>query len=230
MGIFYNPRIVTDGLVLYLDAGNRRSYPATGTLWTDLSGQGNNGTLINSPTFNTGNLGNLSIPVGAKIDVNATNLKTNSGTWSIWLRSSDTINNFLEFMSLATPDVQLSDGIHLYISTGISAIAIKSGINFIINAQINNNTSDNKWHNIVMTYQTNVNCSVYFDGQQVFSSSLTNWNWTSSNTLRICGKLTTWSEGDDFTGNVSNVSIYNRAITIQEVSQNFNAIRGRYGI
>ena len=45
MGIAYNPRIVTDGLVLALDAGNTKSYPGSGTTWTDLSGQGNNGTL-----------------------------------------------------------------------------------------------------------------------------------------------------------------------------------------
>jgi hypothetical protein len=51
--------IITDGLVLLLDAANSKSYPGTGTTWTDLSRSGNNGTLINGPTFNSGNGGSI---------------------------------------------------------------------------------------------------------------------------------------------------------------------------
>ena len=59
MGLAHSPRIVTDGLVLCLDAASKRSYPGTGTTWTDLKG-GNNGTLTNGPTFDTGNGGECS--------------------------------------------------------------------------------------------------------------------------------------------------------------------------
>jgi hypothetical protein len=59
MAISYNPRIVTDGLVLALDAGNPKSYPGSGTAWTDLSGNGNTGTLVNGVGFDSGNLGSL---------------------------------------------------------------------------------------------------------------------------------------------------------------------------
>jgi hypothetical protein len=51
--------IVTDGLVLSLDAGNANSYPGTGTNWADLSGNGLNGTLVNGPTYNSANLGSI---------------------------------------------------------------------------------------------------------------------------------------------------------------------------
>ena len=54
MTVAYNPRIVTDGLVLALDAGNIKSYPGNGVTLTDLSGKGNNGTLINGPTYSNG--------------------------------------------------------------------------------------------------------------------------------------------------------------------------------
>jgi len=57
--MYYGPKIVTSGLVLCLDAANKRSYPGTGTTWTDLSGNSNNGTLINGPTFNAGNQGGI---------------------------------------------------------------------------------------------------------------------------------------------------------------------------
>jgi hypothetical protein len=59
MGIAYNPRTITDGLVLCLDAANPKSYPGSGTIWTDLSGNGNNGTLVNGVGYNSGNLGSL---------------------------------------------------------------------------------------------------------------------------------------------------------------------------
>jgi hypothetical protein len=53
------PDIITNGLVLSLDAANRFSYPGSGTTWTDRSGNGNNGTLVSSPTFSGGNGGSL---------------------------------------------------------------------------------------------------------------------------------------------------------------------------
>jgi uncharacterized delta-60 repeat protein len=60
LAIHYNSKISTDGLVLCLDAANSKSYPGSGTTWTDLSGNGNNGTLTNGPTYNSSNLGSLS--------------------------------------------------------------------------------------------------------------------------------------------------------------------------
>lgn len=53
MGTHYSPKIVTDGLRIYLDAANSKSYPGSGTAWTDLTGNGYNATLVNSPTHNT---------------------------------------------------------------------------------------------------------------------------------------------------------------------------------
>jgi hypothetical protein len=60
MGIAYNPRTITDGLVLCLDAANSKSYPGSGTTWTDLSGLGNTGTLVNGVGYSGDNLGSLS--------------------------------------------------------------------------------------------------------------------------------------------------------------------------
>jgi len=53
------PKIVTDGLVLHLDAANPKSYPGSGTVWKDLSGNGNDGTLVNGPMFDNGNNGSI---------------------------------------------------------------------------------------------------------------------------------------------------------------------------
>jgi hypothetical protein len=59
MGFYRGPQIVRDGLVLYLDAANTKSYHGSGTTWSDLCGNGNDGTLINEPTFDSGNLGSI---------------------------------------------------------------------------------------------------------------------------------------------------------------------------
>ena len=60
MGLAHSPRIVTDGLVLCLDAASKRSYPGTGTTWTDRSANGYSGVLVNNPTFIGDNGGYLS--------------------------------------------------------------------------------------------------------------------------------------------------------------------------
>ena len=59
MSNYYGPRIVTDGLIACLDAANTKSYPGSGTVWTDISGNGRNGPLINGPTFNSSNRGSI---------------------------------------------------------------------------------------------------------------------------------------------------------------------------
>ena len=59
MGLSHSPRIVTDGLVFCVDAGDKMSYPGAGTTWTDLSKNRNNGTLTNGPTFNSANGGSI---------------------------------------------------------------------------------------------------------------------------------------------------------------------------
>ena len=61
MGLSHSPRIVTDGLVFCVDAGDKMSYPGAGTTWTDLSKNRNNGTLVNGPTFDSANGGSISL-------------------------------------------------------------------------------------------------------------------------------------------------------------------------
>ena len=57
MALSHSPKIVTDGLVLCLDAGDGKSYSGSGTTWYDRSGNGNNGILVNGPTFDSNNRG-----------------------------------------------------------------------------------------------------------------------------------------------------------------------------
>ena len=99
MAISYNPRTITDGLVLCLDAANSKSYPGSGTTWTDLSGNGNNGTLVNGPTYSSSNGGSLVFD--GTNDYITSSFATTSGqavTYSGWLYSTETVTyrNFVD--------------------------------------------------------------------------------------------------------------------------------------
>ncbi len=102
MGLAHSPRIVTDGLVLCLDAASKRSYPGTGTTWTDLKG-GNNGTLTNGPTFDSGNGGGIVFD-GADDRVDVSNLNSSLFT------TGATIFAFLKLAN-ATPSNSNRTGI-----------------------------------------------------------------------------------------------------------------------
>ncbi len=88
--MFTGPNIITNGLILELDAANRKSYPGSGTTWTDLSGNGNTGTLTNGPTFSSANGGSIVFD-GVDDYVNCGNAsslnfeRTNSFSFCFWI-------------------------------------------------------------------------------------------------------------------------------------------------
>jgi hypothetical protein len=109
MALAHSPKIVTDGLVLCLDAGNPKSYPGSGTTWTDLSGNGNNGTLVNGVGYNSGNGGSLVFDgVNDRVTINAsshTNLSSGNFTISSWFyipTSVDTTNLYYWLIAIGT--------------------------------------------------------------------------------------------------------------------------------
>jgi hypothetical protein len=95
MGIAYNSRVVVEGLVLALDAGNLKSYPGTGTTWTDLSGNGNNGTLTNMDG------GNLNSANGGSFTFDGSNEYTQLPTTTL-LRASATISSWINITDFTT--------------------------------------------------------------------------------------------------------------------------------
>ena len=96
MSTVQSGHIVTDGLVLALDAANAKSYPGSGTTWSDLSGNRNTGTLTNGPTFNSGNGGGIVFDgVDDYVDCgNSSTLQINQGTISAWVKTSSPGSSF----------------------------------------------------------------------------------------------------------------------------------------
>ena len=97
MSTRYNPSIVRDNLVLYLDAANTKSYPGSGTTWTDISRKGTDGTLTNGATFNSGNMGHIAFD-GTNDYVDITSLpvisNTSAMTMEAWVNVDNLDNEF----------------------------------------------------------------------------------------------------------------------------------------
>ena len=231
MAVAYNSKIVTDGLVLCLDAGNPKSYPGSGTTWTDLSGLANNGTLANGVGYNSGNGGSLVFDgVDDYIDLgqnSSTFYPTEGLTVSTWIRTSVT-------------DKWIIDSSRLSTSQGWGINCGGAGPAFFIINGITNNVSTGfsiatgNWLNLVGTWTPSVSLLMYANGVQVGSNTTSipaSINLPNPVYSTNIGRKGAQNGSTDYwNGNISQVSIYNRALTAAEVQQNFNATRSRYGI
>ena len=88
MATSYSPKIITDGLVLCLDAGDGKSYSGSGTTWTDRSGNGYNGTLTNGPTFDSSNGGNIVFAGDDYVDCGLSSFQPTEMTLSVWVKKT----------------------------------------------------------------------------------------------------------------------------------------------
>jgi hypothetical protein len=226
MGVTYNPRIVTDGLVLALDAGNPKSYPGSGATWTDLSGNGNNGTLENGVGYNSSNGGSLSFD-GVNDYVNCGNNSslsfTNNLTIHVWCSSNVSDGNY------RSPLMKTTNGTW---SNGYGFFQQGGNFYFFINQWnapqvVSVSKTTFSLTSFVATYD-GTNIKLYENGilRQTGSSFTSNVSNSTTNLEigRGGGSLYYWN------GKIAQVSIYNRALTAQEIQQNFNALRGRFGI
>ena len=114
--VSYGPNIVTDSIVLTIDAGNRNSYIGSGTNWNDLSGNASNGTLTNGPTFNSSNIGSIVFD-GVDDFVTGTNVVISSqATLLVWFKTSNAqVNKWLFSMPF---DSTGANGFDIYLTTG----------------------------------------------------------------------------------------------------------------
>jgi len=227
MGVGYNPKIVTDGLVLCLDAANVKSYPGSGTTWTDLTGNGSNGTLTNGPTYDGGNGGSIVFEgVNDGVQLPGTNLSLNQMTISSWNFSSNYNRNMFMFEKTTNGAVNTqyslfyngNDRIY-YRTYGLSVTDLTViTSNYAINSQ---------WVNVVATYDGSTK-RIYVNGilaASGSSSGTVTQNTTGAAFIGIYG-----GGGYPYNGKIAQTILYNRALSLDEISQNFNAIRGRYGI
>jgi hypothetical protein len=212
--------IVTSGLVLALDAGRTLSYVGSGTTWTDLSGNGNTGTLTNGPTYNSANFGSIVFDGVDDYIISGLNLNLlPQVTFSGWIYTTRASGNC---------------GIMGNDNGTYGRVIRCSGSKFnILNTTgvAGDSTSNiplNQWFNIVVSWSTS-SVNFYLNStaeQTIFSGESATYNDATSTYFGSTGG----GAAQALLGNIAQVSVYNRALTATEVSQNFNVLRSRYGI
>ena len=217
--------LVTDGLVLNLDAGDPRSYPGIGTSWTDLSGNGNTGTLVNSPTYNNANGGFLTFNgTNTRVSVpnsTSTSSFTNQLTVSI-VCSSTYPDGGYRCPLMKTTNSSWIDGFGFFQSNGIFYFYI----NTYNGAQVvSTNISSFGLTHWTATYDGQ-RIRLYQNGSLVTTGSSFTSNITNSSSSLLIGDG--GGTGYQWAGNILAVQMYNRALSAAEVAQNYDALKVRY--
>ena len=224
--MYYGPRIVSSGLVLCLDAANKRSYPGTGTTWTDLSGNSNTGTLTNGPTFSAGNQGSIVFD-GVDdyvIDSSTTNIPTGnvSRTIQLWVYPK---TNTCPLVQLGMPGSQVY--IMSFFNIAGTLYLFTDGVNVDNNIIFSgsNLPTLNAWNH--MTFgSSGQNWFYYLNGESKLSG-------TWSVTINTIGQKYVIGNRDDVSvtptnGNIAQTLVYNRALSATEILQNYNATKTRF--
>lgn len=208
--------IITNGLVLNLDASNPLSYSGTGTTWTDLSGN-NNVTLVNGTGYSTTNGGTLvfdgindyvAVNNGAGLNIG------NTYTTSIWVKFNG-FNTVLlgstDFTDSGYP-IYVGDSNNIYIAAGQTYCGMS-----------NANLTINQW--VCLTVVRNATSVTWYKNGVVLSSNTLSTN--ANNVVKGIGAYN--GGGFCINGNISSVQIYNRVLTGSEILQNFNSTKSRFG-
>jgi hypothetical protein len=228
--MYTGPNIITNGLVLSLDAANIKSYPGSGTVWGDLSGNRNNGTLINSPGYSNSNNGTLIY--------NGTNQYINMGSLPAFNFGTGEFSVFFWIYPTAWADGgsrgiidkktnDASSGWTIYNDgSGANSSKINIRLSLTNNFTSSTNVAVNAWQQWTFVRNVSSNTYWYFNGA-LDASSTNSSNLTDAASLQIA-RSQTWNGW--FKGNLPAVQIYNRALSASEISQNYNATKGRFGL
>jgi hypothetical protein len=231
-------KIVTNGLVLALDAADRNSYPGSGTTWFDLSGNQNSGSLINGPTFSSANGGSIvfdGVNDFALIN-NPETIRNQDFTLSVWINPEiqnvaiisiiDFDHSGIPFQGLVMQSEDATTNRYYYLAwydgtqfqpTGGGGYGVGKGIQITTSV----------WQNIIYS-KNGTTLLGYKNGSQIYSGTASNGNvsYVTSRNLQIGNCVS--QTGRNYKGRIPNLLIYNRALSAQEVLQNYNAQKSRF--
>jgi len=229
MGFYRGPQIVKDGLVFYLDGANSKSYSGTGTTWFGLINN-NNGTLANNALYDQKNNGIFVFDgVNARVNTSFIYETFNSYTINVWIFRKSTKS----FQTLLGGDRDNSISMGIRIDDANLLFHTNDSVDKIL-FDVPNILPLNKWVNITATvvYTTQPSSStsgivaLYLNGNQVGTNTFSGVG-TFERTLRI-GSPTNNNLNRAFHGDISQVSIYNRDLSNQEIKQNYDTIKNRF--
>ena len=228
MSVYGGPEVVNSGLVLCLDAANPKSYPGSGTTWTDLSGLGNHGTLTNGPTYDANNAGSIVFDGTddyATTSVNFNN--SNNFTINLWLKNTARGVNDGQIFCIGNEKLLFYTASSAGSSPWVFSVYSPTIFNNI--ARYSSLVMQlNKWYNLVGVYR-GTSFEMLVDNVSILnlSTSISSYN-IGTETIQMPRRIL--NGYTQFPGTIAQTSIYDRALSAAEVQQNFNALRGRYGI
>ena len=231
--------LITNGLFVHLDASNASSYPGSGTSWTDLTGNGNTGTLTNGPTYNSA-AGGCIVLDGTNDFINLVSnaslcAKTSAPiTLSMWINIS-TLKSCGIFGKLTN-----SFGYDGYI-VGMSATGVPNSTTngTGVDRQLAGSSaafSINTWYFVTFITQITSTASstkFYVNTTLSYSGAHGNDSYNESNALRLgMGYYETSpaTYGSNMNGRIGAFYFYTRELSLSEITQNFNATRTRYSV
>jgi len=220
------PSIIEDGLQLYLDASNSASYPGSGSTWFDLSGNNRNASLINSPSYNT--------EANGVLIFNGSNQQANLGTWftfqnftiSTWIKPGTSQKAYADIFDNNHTGTrnwvcqQNNMNLNQYSFTVLPSNGVSSSTG-------NFNLNSNTWYNLTVTFDNSrvrgyLNGSLFATGNAVTSTSI----YSQQNFV-----IANWANGGrQWNGRIGEFLVYNRALSLQEIEQNFNATKSKFGL
>jgi len=228
------PKIVTDGLVLALDAANKKSYLGSGTSITDLSGNGNTGTLTNGPTFDSGNAGTIDFDGTndyISLDRSTTYDFTNNQSFTIsgWFNITQ-VDGSCPYVGKWGTNSNSTGGYQLWVGSGLGnnrvAFSVANGGATAATTALMTYTFG-VWNYFVGVYHANTKLECYLNDTGYQTVSYT----SPINNPAVNFKIGKADYGTQtFTGKSSSVLLYNKALSSQEILQNYNATKGRFGL
>ena len=232
MGIGYNTSIVRDGLVLHLDAANVKSYPGSGTTWSDVSGQGNNGTLVNGASITSNNFGTINIDgVNDYVDLSAGSYNWTTANsimiafkphnvnnrWGQVIQKADRFDMRIRFINTTgrfEMFYELSDDSTTYQYSTTGAL------------------QNNQWYIAQTSIDTGSigKAQYYLNGEKVYDQTVnTSLQLRNGSNELLMGSYGI-PGGEWFNGEIGFCLMYDRFLSESEARANFEAMRGRYGI
>jgi hypothetical protein len=226
MAVGYNPSIVSDGLVFFLDPANTRSYSGSGVTANGLVG-GIGGTLVNGVGFTSSNNGSFIFDgTNDFITIPDNSLLNNFTNMTLEVVVKYTTTNDQIFAQKVNYSTGNGYTLELF-SSGIVAFCYGSGAGYL-SVSVSNYPANNIYH-MVLTLSGNTQ-TLYINGVSVASNASGSVPTISGTVMKIGDRTGTYATSAYLGGNVYLTKFYNRALTQQEILQNFNATRFRYGI
>jgi hypothetical protein len=219
MAFNYSPKIVKDGLVLYLDAANTKSYTSGSTIWNDISRGGNNGSLVNVPNYTINSYftfnGSTQYVTGTTTNV----VPTTTYSKQVWFYLNAIADNNL---------ISSDPGGHymFFGSTNKLYAGNNNWAGFPYNLQSLTTFTTGVWYNAAITFNTT-------DGMALYVNGILDTTYTTIKTAHTGnGSVNVGSFGVSnlLNGRIASAIVYNRTLSATEVLQNYNALKGRFGL